>query len=990
MFIPVEDVPLNSGPTWHGTAVAWSRKLDPYIRKINPICERFCAIKYSNDIKIMAISAYLPTSGNDDDFLEILTKLSVYITENLEDNEIILMGMDSNQSEKSSRRRTDAMIRFQEHFSLKSITPDSVDTFHHNNQTSSSRIDHIFYYIPTSGGIDIHLQGQLCTLENSSNLSTHDVIVGNVTFQTKENTTKEPDFRNTYTNFDVSKPIWDPSYIPEYQAQSYSILKFLNDNFQEPEFIPALSELCSKMLVTAADISLPSKPKPSPKVTDRTFFSKEHRIAYLEHEKVCKEWRKSGRPTDVSHPSRQAKLISQRKLQKIAREEESRQAKANHEKLMTNFYDNSDELYRTLRGLRGEKFKSRKISFLNTLVGTFSGENVLEGFCANTEALCTQDSEKLNHDFYKMCQVDNMIIIDVVQQDLVRIPTMTITDLKKILFQRLKLNKACDIHKLTVEHLRYVGDDNLLLILQLLNSIIQNINFLSSNPLNTSIASIVHKGKGKVVSEHKSYRQVRVAPLISRIIDEHIRPNLVTIAKSVQNSNQYGFTAQMSYLLAALQRNEVEKFCLDHKKTFFCCSLDGESAFEVVNRTIQLRELFFAGEVGEYWLSSKFSYENSQTQIKFQGKLSRNITEHAGVKQGNIRSSDHYKIYLSSLLNTVDASELGIWIGPINVSQSACADDELLMSDSQTKLQSLLEIADHYGDLFHTKYGASKTKVTVIGSDIDQRYYQELSPWHLKGQVVTVSNDNEHLGQIISGTEQEQKNIDLRIQKARNSLFGLLGPAFQFKCLLSPVLKFHIFRTYVSPVLRSGLSSLVIRDSHMKPLAIFHRKVLRGILNFSKSSNVAPLHFLLGELPIEGQIHRDVFSLFFSVWTNPDTKIHQIVKYLLQTSSLNSRTWSIHIRLLSNKYGLPDPLVCLNTDAPSKAAYKEHIITKIAAYHEKQLREAAKQNSRMKYLNISMTSLRGKHHPALRLITTPHEVRKCRIHLKKKCWLEIS
>ena len=105
------------------------------------------------------------------------------------------------------------------------------------------------------------------------------------------------------------------------------------------------------------------------------------------------------------------------------------------------------------------------------------------------------------------------------------------------------------------------------------------------------------------------------------------------------------------------------------------------------------------------------------------GQLSSSFTEQAGVKQGNIKSSDHYKIYITPLLDTADVSNLGIWIGNTNISHSACADDEYLISDSQTKLQALIDIAQFYGEMYHVTYGASKTKVTVIGSKIDMNYY---------------------------------------------------------------------------------------------------------------------------------------------------------------------------------------------------------------------------------------------------------------------------
>ena len=106
-------------------------------------------------------------------------------------------------------------------------------------------------------------------------------------------------------------------------------------------------------------------------------------------------------------------------------------------------------------------------------------------------------------------------------------------------------------------------------------------------------------------------------PLLGRIFDEHLRPTFCEITRPLQNINQYGFTKGISYLMGALQRHEVEQFCLDNKKTFFSVTLDGESAFEVVSRPIQTRELFFsAKQSGDYWLASSYEYQNSQTKIK--------------------------------------------------------------------------------------------------------------------------------------------------------------------------------------------------------------------------------------------------------------------------------------------------------------------------------------------------------------------------------------
>ena len=169
-------------------------------------------------------------------------------------------------------------------------------------------------------------------------------------------------------------------------------------------------------------------------------------------------------------------------------------------------------------------------------------------------------------------------------------------ELQKIVFSKLNLNKACDVYKLTVEHIRNVGPIALGHIQTIINLILQDINTMSCPELKTALGTIIYKGRGKPVNHHKSYRTVRVTPLIGRIIDEYLRPTTAAISRPLQDKNQYGFTENMSYLLGAVQRYECQKHAQDMKKNCFTCTLDGDSAFEVVDRKIQKREIFAEGE----------------------------------------------------------------------------------------------------------------------------------------------------------------------------------------------------------------------------------------------------------------------------------------------------------------------------------------------------------------------------------------------------------
>ena len=88
-----------------------------------------------------------------------------------------------------------------------------------------------------------------------------------------------------------------------------------------------------------------------------------------------------------------------------------------------------------------------------------------------------------------------------------------------------------------------------------------------------------------------------------------------------------------------------------------------------------------------------------------------------------------------------------------------------------------------------------------------------------------------------------------------------------------------------------------------------------------------------------------MYFLFYSLWSNPHLKINTIIKYLLQNSCINSRTWSIRLRQISEMYGLDDPFHCLTKDPPTKSSFKENVLIKITAFHERELKRAALNNS---------------------------------------------
>ena len=115
--------------------------------------------------------------------------------------------------------------------------------------------------------------------------------------------------------------------------------------------------------------------------------------------------------------------------------------------------------------------------------------------------------------------------------------------------------------------------------------------------------------------------------------------------------------------------------------------------------------------------------------------------------------------------------------------------------------------------------------------------------------------------------------------------------------------------------------------------------------------------------------------------SNPQTTVYKIVRYLLEEAPDNSRTWSIHLRKLTKLYSLPDPLDMMDLNM-TKEQFKEMVTTKITCFHEKEMRERANKNSKMKFLNVSTTGLSGRSHPIISDIITTADVKALRPVLK--------
>ena len=974
-----EDRLSTQDHTWHGVAVLWHDSLASSVIHVANTNARFTGIKVKlSEISILAISLYLPTTGKDEEFIECLAELSAYISDNITDTGTILIGTDYNCSDISSPRRIQAFKHFcKEHQLLK--FSHSGPTFHRTNGHSSSNID--YFLISPSHGIELGSVTIQCTQDFPQNLSGHDPVLTTLTMPSTTQDCRQDKYTDTYTPFTQTRIVWDTENIPMYQTLAAKFLTECDSLFPTSDFIPLKTQLYSELLVRAAELSLGTKPSIS--VLKKHQYPRQVHQAWQHLQKMYKIWKNSGKP---QHPNN-IDLVLYKKarsaLQYIRRRTNNLKTIRVNNTLMHSLKSDRNKHLKLVKRLHGCKSKS-SITCLYTSAGVYYGADILEGFANDAETLgrFVGESNVYDNSFYRLCIQDNNFVFEFETENSLRIPLMKLADLENIIDKEMKNGKACDIYKLTAEHLKNAGPRARIAILNLVNGIITNIKTMACPQIKAGLGTAVHKGKKKPVSQASSYRRITVTPQLGSIIDRYIDPIAEKIFLPVQSKDQYGFTRNISYLLGAVLRGECQRYAIDTRQTCYGVSFDGQAAFPSVDRAIQTRELYSCGEAGDILEYSRCTYKNTVSRMKQQGQLSREIVEYTGARQGHKRSSGHFKTYINPCLVTADTSQLGFCIGPVCVSVICIADDTYALSNNPRNLQGLVDIIGHYGRRYRLIFGAEKTKVTVTGSKHDMQYYSENNIWTLHGQKLTVSENNDHLGLIVSGKDEELKNVDKNIKAARESLFGFLGNIFGYKCKLSQTVQYHTWTVFIKPVLMKGLSALPVRPPILKPMIKFHHKILRGMLKLSQYSPIAPLYFLLGEPPIEASIHMSVFSLFWNIWINPQTKVFEVVKYLLMMSGDSSVTWSAHVRILFGLYNLPDPLTLLSSPPWSKERWKSHAKAAVLTYHEALWRKKAENNPKLQYLNVQATGLTSRPHPMLSWILTTQDVMLARPHIK--------
>ena len=424
-----------------------------------------------------------------------------------------------------------------------------------------------------------------------------------------------------------------------------------------------------------------------------------------------------------------------------------------------------------------------------------------------------------------------------------------------------------------------------------------------------------------------------------------------------------------SHELASLLLTEVINQSLHEEKPVFVLYLDAKSAFDRVLRQILVRNLFFCGTTGKELVLINHRLENRKTIAEWDKQLMGPITDELGVEQGGVNSGDYYKIYGKTQLQMAQDSNLGVEIArDITISAIGQADDTVLVSNDLHSLQNLLQLTLYYCSKFNVELCAGKTVLQAISTrkiTKEVEYMKLFSPVNLNGLSLKFHSSAEHVG-VIRSVSGNHPNILNRLSKHKKAVGAILCNGLARHHRANPAARLKIEQIYGTPVLLSGLGSLLLKRSELDIVKNHHLQVLRNLLRLFPKTPHPVIFFLAGSLPGDALIHLRQLGL-----------LGMICRYALSVYTSKGKAWSwFHqVRDLCLMYQLPHPLTLLNSSV-TKAGFKSLVKKQVVNYWEQKLRAEASVLSSLTYFKPAFMSLARPH----RLYTTagasPYEVTK--------------
>ena len=183
------------------------------------------------------------------------------------------------------------------------------------------------------------------------------------------------------------------------------------------------------------------------------------------------------------------------------------------------------------------------------------------------------------------------------------------------------------------------------------------------------------------------------------MLEKYLLKTAFSELEALQNPLQKDFTKATSATIAAQMFTEAIAEARDTKSPLYAACIVASKAFDIVWHKSLLRKMYNLRLTGTNWNILQDSYHAMSSVVNWCGKHSRSFIEKQGSRPGGIISPTGYKFHINPLLDLLQKSRIGLYIGNVYCGAPTVVDDFLFLSRSIIDLLVMLSAWVYFAGL---------------------------------------------------------------------------------------------------------------------------------------------------------------------------------------------------------------------------------------------------------------------------------------------------
>ena len=347
--------------------------------------------------------------------------------------------------------------------------------------------------------------------------------------------------------------------------------------------------------------------------------------------------------------------------------------------------------------------------------------------------------------------------------------------------------------------------------------------------------------KSGVCTNFLNYRPISLLEILSKVFERCIYVRLLDFAHShnIISSRQFGFLKGKSTESAVLQILKYIHNSLNSKMFNVNIFIDMRKAFDTVNISVLLRKLDFYGVRGvPNDLLSSYLCDRSMC-VKVGGSYSRTWLSNIGIPQGSILGPLLFLFYINDLPKISNSCLTTLFADDTAFSLSSLNQGEVLNSCNN--------VTQAFVEWSQSNRMSINTEKTFYMSFTNKPISDNFNII-LNGTIIDCKSSEKYLGLILDNSLSFKPHIEYVCSKVSKAL----GIIYRSRDFLPKSVLVSLYYSLVYPYLNYCILAWGNTfDSHLQPLRILQKKIIRIILFKSFGSPSSPLFHELKLLKLD-------------------------------------------------------------------------------------------------------------------------------------------